>query len=143
MTRRQYQLLALLLLIGAPLLVTLLGQRLLGVGALPPADPDPVEAAQPVDAAQPAVMDLDFASNAAQPETPPDPQAIQSGEPAFSPMPLLDPVGIDPGISVAGTDPTPVEAATAMPGLIVSDSEPAVAPPDSEAALIRERQNPR
>ena len=109
MTRRHYQFFALALLIGAPLLVSMLSNMLFGIGHLAPQGvaPPPVQSSEPV-RAEPA------------PSPPPAPQNMQPVAP-FSTGPTLDPTGT----AVAGSDPMTAapEIASAAPTLLLPGDE--------------------
>ena len=104
MTRRQYQLFALLLLIGAPALVSLLNQMLTGIHAIAPGPSQPLERpAYMQPAANPAA---DLPPALLPPSTDPMGQGMQNGQNAqnvpLGTAPMLDTSGIE----VSGTDPT-------------------------------------
>jgi len=105
MTKRHYQLLALFLLIGAPLLVSLLTSSLLpGLQQIAPAQSKP----QVPEYMQPA-PDPAAGLPPALPEPPPN-QPSQNGPQAggnYTPVATLDPTGT----TLAGVDPTPVSVA--------------------------------
>ncbi len=105
MTKRHYQLFALFLLIGAPLLVSLLTNSLLpGIQQVAPNQPKP----QAPEYMQPA-PDPAAGLPPAQPD-PPSGQAVQTGPQAgssYTPVAVLDPQGM----ALTGTDPTPVSVA--------------------------------
>lgn len=113
MTKRHYQLFALLLLVGAPLVVSLLTSTFLpGLRQIAPNQPEP----QRPDYMQPA-PDPEAGLPPAQQETPQG-QVVQAGPQAggsYTPVPPLYPAGV----TLAGTDPTPISplaADAASPG---------------------------
>jgi hypothetical protein len=110
-TKRQYQLFALVLLIGAPLMVSLLsgyflpGLRQIAPGPLaPPPQPEYMQPApNPNDGLPPAL-----------PPPPPSTQPMQNGPQAgglYDAPPSLNPSGV----AIAGTDPMPGGAGTLPP----------------------------
>lgn len=105
MTKRHYQLFALFLLIGAPLLVSLLTSSLLpGLRQITPAPSKP----QVPEYMQPA-PDPGAGLPPGQSEPPPS-QPSQSGPQAggnYTPVATLDPTGT----TLAGVDPTPISVA--------------------------------
>ena len=113
MTKRHYQLFALMLLVGAPLLVSLLTTSFLpGLQQIAPNSPEP----QRPDYMQPA-PDPAAGLPPAQQEPPPG-QLVQAGPQAggsYTPVPPLDPAGV----TQVGTDPmpsSPLTSDTALPG---------------------------
>ncbi len=117
MTKRHYQLFALFLLIGAPLLVSLLTSSLLpGIRQIAPAQTKP----QVPEYMQPA-PDPAAGLPPAQPEPPPS-QAVQSGPQAGSAYvagPSLD----TGGMAISGTDPAPGGTAATYPSPQGSDND--------------------
>ena len=109
MTKRHYQLFALLLLIGAPLVVSLLTSSLMpGLRQIAPSQTEP----QRPEYMQPA-PDPAAGLPPAQQEPPPS-QAVQSGPQAggnYTPVAVLDPAGT----TLKGTDPTPLSPASSDP----------------------------
>lgn len=125
MTRRHYQLFALAILIGAPLLVSLLNHMLVGLGPIAPQQ-----------AAAPAAPD--YMAPAVNPEddlppelkAPPSGQAAQNGPQAGM---ASDPgAGLNPaGMAVAGSDPSVIDPT--LSGVTPSlDTSPAMVLPGDE-----------
>ena len=116
MTRRFYQLFALAILIGAPLLISLMTSMLPGSSK-----PDAIEPASPAatELSEQSANPADDLPPAQPPPPPPNSQqqpAMQAGV-AFDAAPSLDPSGA----GVSGTDPTPVTDAG-------SDAAPVASP---------------
>lgn len=105
MTKRQTQLFALMLLVGAPLIVSLMGGYLLpSLREIAPAPQQPVAPAYMQPAPDPAA-----GLPPGQPEPPPSP-AQQTGPQAggsYTPVAILDPSGV----AISGSDPTPLAPA--------------------------------
>jgi hypothetical protein len=123
-TKRQYQLFALLLLIGAPLTVSLLsgyflpGLRQIAPGHVPaPAAPEYMQpAANPADSLPPAMP------------PPPAGQPMQSGPQAgsaYDAAPSFNPSGV----AIAGTDPMPASGQSAAASAPTAEVPPANANP--------------
>jgi hypothetical protein len=139
LNKRHYQILALLILIGAPLLVSALASLLPKEQAAPGTDPS---ASGRPEYLQPAVDPIAELDVKALPDPPPTPQnygppAYLTGNATLDPTPTLDPssgavAGVDP-VMPQQIEPSTPEAAAPQPALGGSALKQEYAPPPAYA----------